>query len=112
MEEVEVVVEVVEVVGEVAGARAFFDKLLRLLLFHLHLGDVAAAVPVQRVGAGGEQRGAARVSVRRPGSETRPKPYLKPCPAYSFSLSISLARTADVRSSVLRWSARRCAQVV
>ncbi len=51
------VVEVVEVVGEVvwetAGARAFFDKLLRLLLFHLHLGDVAAAVPVQRGGAGG-----------------------------------------------------------
>ena len=53
MEEVEAVVEVVEVVGEVAGARAFFDKLLRLLLFHLHLGDVAAAVPVQRGGAGG-----------------------------------------------------------
>ena len=53
MEEVMAVVEVVEVVGEAAGARAFFDELLRLLLFHLHLGDVAAAVPVQRRGAGG-----------------------------------------------------------
>ena len=92
---------------------AFFDKLLRLLLFHLHLGDVAAAVPVQRGGAGGdEQRGAVCVYARRPGPEARPDSHLKPCPAYSLSLSISLARTADVRSSVLRWSARRCAQVV
>ena len=97
VEEVEVVVEVVEVVGEAAGARAFFDELLRLLL-HLHFSDVAAAVPVQRearevvsnaglcVYVGARVRGASRF-------------VLEAVSSVLLELVDLLARTADVRSA-------------